>query len=84
MDERQFVKNRILYETLDPKILIVGSSRVMQLSNENFDQQVLNLGVSGASIEDQIAITVMASRSLIPIKFYLGQIHGYLTRIMDN
>ena len=72
MDERQFVKNRILYETLDPKILIVGSSRVMQLSNENFDQQVLNLGVSGASIEDQIAITVMALEKFNPDKILLG------------
>ncbi len=72
MDERQFVKTRILYETLDPKILIVGSSRVMQLSNQNFDQQVLNLGVSGASIEDQIAITLMALEKFNPDKILLG------------
>ena len=60
MDERQFIKNRIIYENLKPKILVIGSSRVRQISNEDFDQQVLNLGVSGASIEDHIAITLMA------------------------
>ena len=60
MDERQFIKNRIIYENLNPKVLVIGSSRIMQVSNENFNQQVLNLGVSGASIEDHIAITQMA------------------------
>ena len=72
MDERKFIKNRILYETLDPKILIIGSSRVMQLSNENFNQQVLNLGVSGASVEDHIAITAMALEKFNPDKILLG------------
>ena len=72
MDERHFIKNRILYETLDPKILIIGSSRVMQLSNDNFDQQILNLGVSGASVEDHIAITAMALERFNPDKILLG------------
>ena len=60
MDERQFIKNRIIYENLKPKVLVIGSSRIMQISNDNFNQQTLNLGVSGASIEDHISITLMA------------------------
>ena len=60
MDERQFIKNRIIYENLRPKVLVVGSSRTMQISNDNFNKQVLNLGVSAASIEDHITITLMA------------------------
>ena len=32
----------------------------MQISNDNFNKQILNLGVSGASVEDHIAITLMA------------------------
>ena len=60
MDERQFIKNRIIYENLKPKVLVIGSSRIMQISNDNFNQQTLNLGVSGASIEDHITITLMA------------------------
>jgi peptidoglycan/LPS O-acetylase OafA/YrhL len=60
MDERQFIKNRIIYENLKPKVLVIGSSRIMQISNDNFNKQILNLGVSGASVEDHIAITLMA------------------------
>lgn len=60
MDERKFIKNRIIYENLKPKVLVIGSSRIMQISNENFNKQILNLGVSGASVEDHIAITLMA------------------------
>ena len=60
MDERQFVKNRIIYENLKPKVLVIGSSRIMQVSNDDFNKEVLNLAVAGASIEDHIAITLMA------------------------
>ena len=60
MDERKFIKNRIIYENLKPKVLVIGSSRIMQISNDNFNKQILNLGVSGASVEDHIAITLMA------------------------
>ena len=60
MDERQFIKSRIIYENLNPKILVIGSSRIMQISNENFKYQILNLGLSGASIEDHITTTLMS------------------------
>lgn len=60
IDERKFIKNRIIYENLKPKILVIGSSRILQISNDNFNKQILNLGVSGASVEDHIAITLMA------------------------
>ena len=60
MDERKFIKNRIIYENLKPKVLVIGSSRIMQISNDNFNKQTLNLGVSGASVEDHIAITLLA------------------------
>ena len=60
MDERKFIKNRIIYENLKPKVLVIGSSRIMQISNDNFNKQILNLAVSGASVEDHIAITLMA------------------------
>ena len=72
MDERKFIKNRIIHENLDPKILIIGSSRIMQISNENFDEQVINLGVSGASIEDHISITMMALEKFNIERIILG------------
>ena len=60
MDERLFIKSRIIYENLKPKILVIGSSRILQISNDNFNKSILNLGVSAASVEDHIAITLMA------------------------
>ena len=70
MDERKFIKNRIINENLDPEILIVGSSRIMQISNENFNKQILNLSVSGASIEDHIAIVSILLKNLNQKKYY--------------
>lgn len=72
IDERQFIKNRIIYETMTPKILVMGSSRIMQISNENFNEQILNLSVSGASIQDQITIIEMAIEKFNPDQILLG------------
>ena len=71
IDDRKFLKYRILYENLDPKILIVGSSRAMQISNEIFDRSLLNLSFNGGSIEDQISITEMALEKFNPDKIVL-------------
>ena len=72
IDERQFIKNRIIYETMNPKILVMGSSRIMQISNDNFNEQILNLSVSGASIQDQITIIEMAIEKFNPDQILLG------------
>ena len=72
MDERIFIKNRIIYENYNPQILVIGSSRVMQLSQTELKEKTLNLSVSGASIEDQIAITEMALEKFNPKIIYLG------------
>ena len=72
IDERQFIKNRIIYETMNPKILVMGSSRIMQISNDNFNEQILNLSVSGASIQDQITIIEMAIEKFNPEHILLG------------
>lgn len=72
IDERNFIKQRILIENLKPKILIIGSSRFMEISSSDFDQNALNLSVSGASIEDQISITEMALEKFNPDKIFLS------------
>ncbi len=72
MDDRQFVKYRIIYENNDPKTIVVGSSRIMQIGNDIYDKKVLNLGVSGASIEDQITISAMALEKFSPNKIILS------------
>lgn len=72
MDERQFIKNRINYENSNPEILAIGSSRLMQLSKKVINNNLLNLSVSGASIEDQIVISLMAIEKFKPKSVILG------------
>ena len=72
IDERQFIKNRIIFENNDIEALIVGSSRLMQVSNKIYKRKLLNLSVSGASLEDQITITEMALEKFDPEKIILG------------
>ena len=72
LDERKFTKNRILLENFKPKILIIGSSRLMQTSNDFFNEDFFNASVSGASMEDHIAITGMALERFQFDKIVLG------------
>jgi hypothetical protein len=72
LDERIFTKNRIIYENYNPQILVIGSSRIMQLAENELKQKTLNLSVSGATIEDQIAITGMALEKFNPRTIYLA------------
>ena len=72
LNEREFIKNRILLENFKPKILIVGSSRLMQTSNNSFEDEFFNASVSGASLEDHIAITGMALEKFQFDKIILG------------
>lgn len=71
MDERLFVKYRIEYE-VDINTLIIGSSRVMQIGQQDHRSKLLNLGVSAASLEDVIAITYIANKKLKPASIYIG------------
>ena len=72
MDERNFVKYRIIYDDYSPQTLVIGSSTILQISNEISEDKVLNLGVSGASVEDHIAITEMALEKYDPEVILLG------------
>ena len=72
MDERIFTKERIIYENNNPQVLVVGSSRIMQLGENELKKNTLNLSVSGASIEDNIAIIEMALEKFNPEIIYLG------------
>jgi len=66
MDERKFIKFRINYETLSPNSLVLGSSRIMQIGEHNSTNNTLNLGVSGATIEDDLAIADLATKKFNP------------------
>jgi peptidoglycan/LPS O-acetylase OafA/YrhL len=72
MDERKFVKYRIKYETFIPNAVAIGSSRIMQIGENNYPDKILNLGVSGSSVEDHIAIADMARRKFKPSIYFFG------------
>lgn len=61
-DERLLQKMRTEEAPLtEPEWIVMGSSRSMQISSDMLGRPVLNLSVSGASVEDHIAIDQMVS-----------------------
>ncbi|MEC9415755.1 MAG: hypothetical protein VYC67_04090, partial [Pseudomonadota bacterium] len=72
MDERKFQLYRIKYEQLEPEVIIVGASRVMQIGKNSFDKNSLNLGVSGATIEDHVALLDLATIKFKPKMIIIG------------
>jgi Acyltransferase family len=66
MDERVFINSRIHVETMRPDTIVLGSSRIMQVGEHNYSHKVLNLGVSGASVEDDLTIAYLATRKFTP------------------
>jgi peptidoglycan/LPS O-acetylase OafA/YrhL len=72
IDERIFVKNRVLYENVKPGAIAIGSSRIMQASSKGTGLDLLNLSVSGASLEDMIAIWELSSSKFNPSYVLLG------------
>ncbi|MBU3601786.1 acyltransferase [Polynucleobacter sp. AM-25C3] len=72
MDERKFIKYRIQFENLSVDSVVLGSSRVMQIGEHNYRDKIINLGVSGSSIEDDIAIADMAIKKFKPSTIFIG------------
>jgi len=72
INERIFVKNRIKYENIHPDAIAIGSSRIMQASSKGTNFNLLNLSVSGASIEDLVAIWELSSNKFNPQYVFLG------------
>ena len=71
-DDRKFIKNRIFYERRDFNSIAIGSSRIMGINDNLDDNQILNLGVNGASLEDIVVFTIMSMEKLMPSKIYIG------------
>jgi len=73
-DERLLEKHLINNSTLCPDVLVIGSSRVMLIHSSDFQKQTFfNVGVSGASIEDLLAIYQMyEQKKCLPKKIILG------------
>jgi hypothetical protein len=72
IDERIFTKYRIGLETEKVDVIVMGSSRLMQLGTNSFDKSTLNLSVSGASVEDFVAIIPESVNKFKPSIVYIG------------
>ena len=72
IDERIFIDSRIEVEDANPDTIIIGSSRVMQIGNHNNKGSNLNLAVSGASVEDILAISYLATNKYKPARIYIS------------
>ena len=73
-DERILQKELINKIKSNPDILILGSSRTMLINSSYFEnKKVINNSVSGASIEDFIAIyQIYKTKNILPKKIILG------------
>lgn len=73
VDERKFNILRIQNSSNKPDILVFGSSRMRQFDSDLLvDYEVLNLSLSGATIDDFYALVPEAVSSLNPKKIYIG------------
>jgi hypothetical protein len=77
VDEREF-KSELTKYSANFDCVVIGSSHVMQMGSERKHRSfpdcknILNLGVSGAAIEDHITLTWLALSSGKPRKLILG------------
>ena len=73
-DERVFQRELINSLEIKPEVIALGSSRVMTIDSDFFNDQIfINNGVSGSSIEDLIAIYQMyKSKDMLPKEIILG------------
>ena len=72
IDERKFMQYRLAFETMKVEVLVMGSSRLMQLGANSFGKSTLNLSVSGASIEDYVALLPESINKFKPSEVYIG------------
>jgi len=72
IDERKFTKFRIAIENDKADVIVMGSSRLMQLGSKSFGKSTLNLSVSGASVEDLVAFIPESINKFKPSVVYIG------------
>jgi peptidoglycan/LPS O-acetylase OafA/YrhL len=72
INDRELVKKRIYYEKNNPDVIILGSSRAMQITNNIYPFNILNLSVPGASMEDYLAISYLSLNKFNPSTIIIG------------
>lgn len=82
-DERLTQKYRLMIKPVVPPVfLVVGSSRSMQISSHTLHANILNLSVSGATLEDYVAILEMAKR--IPAKTVILGVDPWILNVNNG
>lgn len=72
LDERKLIEGRLANPLRSVEALVMGSSRLMQIDSKALGITSLNISVSGASVEDNIAFVGEAVAKLRPSKVFLG------------
>jgi len=72
IDERSFVSSRLNLPLNNVETLVMGSSRMMQVGTATLNESVLNLSVSSASIEDNVAFVGEAVMQVSPNRVLIG------------
>ena len=72
LEKRIFSKFKILHNENNPKNIIVGSSRIAFIGENLLQESSLNLNVGTATLEDQIALTMLSISTLKPQRILLA------------
>ena len=84
IDERNFQSSRLSLPLRNVETLVMGSSRIMQVGAATLKEPTLNLSVSGAGLEDDIAVIGEATKKLSPNRVLIGVDPWLLNRLNDN
>ena len=72
MDERKFIQGRLSGDLKNADVVCVGSSRLMQINSTMIEGEMYNFSVSGASVEDLLAISLESIAKLKSNTIYIG------------
>jgi hypothetical protein len=70
-NEAVFMENLINAQTNSPYTVVIGSSRIMQVRSFN-ERKLLNLGISGSSLRDDIGMIYLVDKKLNPSILLIG------------
>ena len=84
IDERSLQKYMIMGVKPAPETAILGSSRVMLIGKNTYNEAALNNGVSGASLEDLIAIYQLYRVNRVKLKRVVVGIDPWLFNINNS
>lgn len=70
-NEAIFMESLINAQMVSPDIVVIGSSRIMQIRSPD-KRKLLNLGVSGSALRDDIGMIYLVDKKLTPSTVFIG------------